>query len=416
MRVRKAAEGGGCVMKIAHTADWHYGLGYPGLTPRDRFNDIDSTVNFVVERSIEEGSNLFIVAGDLFKDSRVLVDRAAIEIERVQAKIDKITAYGIPLLICSGTPSHESVSSLELLKKINRNNSLVKIVTTPDVACYDGLNVCVLPGMNRSNIMTRDEYRDMPLRDVHHIISRKITDMAQGLRAQIDNDWPSVLLSHLTYAEADTGFNHLLMGHEPILTPEAAQNFDLVALGHIHKAQKIPGKNIFYAGSPERLSFNEAEHTPGFWLHEIGGDKSVSSRFIETPARKYLTISFSDDAEDEFASSVHELIVGGPDLAAMSRDDVIRDAIVRIHIKADGEQAKQIDRKALEKSFYDSGAYFVQEIKIEVERAERSRDREVSEGLGPMEALTKWCERQEIEDEETCALTDLTQELLKEAI
>jgi exonuclease SbcC/exonuclease SbcD len=225
------------------------------------------------------------------------------------------------------------------------------------------------------------------------------------------------MLSHLTYSEAETGFDHLLLEHEPLLTPEAVQGFDLVCLGHIHKAQRISDKNIFYAGSPERLSFSEADRDPGFWIHAVPepGDKDTpGSCFIPTPARKYLTVSFSDDCDDDTASSVRDLIAGGSDMAAMSRDDEVRDAIVRVHIKADEEQAKQLDRKAIEKSFYGSGAYFVQEIKIEVERAERARDREVTESLGPVEALAKWCARQGIEDESAGALASLTQDLLEE--
>jgi exonuclease SbcC/exonuclease SbcD len=201
------------------------------------------------------------------------------------------------------------------------------------------------------------------------------------------------------------------------LTPEAVQGFDLVCLGHIHRAQKCANREVFYAGSPERLSFNEADCDPGFWIHAVPepGDKdTLESWFVPTPARKYITVRFNDDAEDETAYAVRELISGGSAFAAMSRDDEVRDAIVRVHIKADEKQAKELSRKAIEKSFHDAGAYFVQEIKIDAERRERARDKEVTEGIGPVEALLKWCAKQGIEDGDTRSLADMTRELLEE--
>jgi len=73
--------------------------------------------------------------------------------------------------------------------------------------------------------------------------------------------------------------------------------------GHIHKPQIIDGK-VFYSGPIERLSFNEQDIQPGFWIHEVALQanpvrislpvveykKELNSEFIETPARRYVTL------------------------------------------------------------------------------------------------------------------------------
>jgi DNA repair exonuclease SbcCD nuclease subunit len=332
-----------------------------------------------------------------------MLDRASVEIRAFYRWIKKLTDSGIYVMAISGTPSHDAVAGYELMRDMAGLDDYIQINTVPylleDMA--HEINIAFLPGMNRSNIMTRDEYRDMPLRDVHRVMSQKITDVAQGLRARAMNDWPTILLSHLTYSKAKTGFDQLLLENEPILTTEAIQGFDLCALGHIHEAQTIPDDNVFYAGSPERLSFSEADNTPGFWIHDICDDKSVSSWFIETPARRYATV-YGD---------IHSTYEQWRDASIG-----VRDAVVRCICDMSEEMSKTTSRKDIEKSLYADGAYFVQEIKIEVERALRARDKEVTEVLGPVQALVKWCDKQGIADGDVPQLMDLTQELLKEAI
>ncbi|MFC6546726.1 hypothetical protein [Cohnella cellulosilytica] len=58
----------------------------------------------------------------------------------------------------------------------------------------------------------------------------------------------------------------------------------------------------------------------------------------------------------------------------------VRDAIVRVRYTCSEELQKRFDRRSLERALYDAGAYFVAEIRAEVERSERIRDTEVTEG------------------------------------
>jgi DNA repair exonuclease SbcCD nuclease subunit len=232
----------------------------------------------------------------------------------------------------------------------------------------------------------------------------KVTDIAQGLLASRANkDWPTILLSHMTYSEADTGFEHLLLEHEPLLTPEAVEGYDLVCLGHIHRPQKINGK-VFYCGAPERHSFNDEHVIPGFWIHELAEKgQPIESRFIETPARRFVTINCD-------ARGV--VLANRPDLDA----PYVKDAIVRVNMAMDSADAKLFDRKDFEKRIYHHEAFYVSEISVNVERTERARDETVTESLLPVEALAKWSEQQGVGEDEIRELIAMANELLVEGV
>jgi exonuclease SbcC/exonuclease SbcD len=239
----------------------------------------------------------------------------------------------------------------------------------------------------------------------------KITDIAQGmLAARKETNWPAILLSHMTYSEADTGFEHLLLEHEPLLTPEAVEGYDLVCLGHIHRPQGIGGK-VFYCGAPERHSFSDEHITPGFWIHDLGEKgQPVESRFIETPARKYRTVAIP--FEPSMNGEKPRLFTPDDE----GRDPEVKGAIIRVHLRLPENVADIFDRKEIEKEFYKDGAFFVQEIKIDVERADRVRDGTVTESLAPIEALAKWSERRGIGEDEIRELIGMAGELLSEGV
>lgn len=388
-------------LRIAHTGDIHFGLNYPGPTPESRFNDITRTMDWAADRIIEERCDLVLVAGDCFKDNRVFLDRASVEIRALVAWLRKLSVEGIPVVMISGTPSHDPVSAYELIKEIDIPG--VEIFTesgiTVLITALGDISIACLPGMNRSNLVTQEEYRTLPPHAIHQTMTDKITETCQGLLTECQG--PSILLSHLSYDMADKGFEDVLMQHEPVLTQEAVQGFDLVCLGHIHRPQR--NGNLFYCGSPERLSFNDEHIQAGFWIHEINLDlpyDNIESEFIETPAREFMTWDMDEVSIRQFIEEGIHPLCG--------------DAIVRVKYSCTEDLAKQLNRKVLERTLYSTGAFFVAEITANVQRQDRARDQEVTESMGPIEALGKWAEQKEITPEEIAVLQGMTADLLEE--
>ncbi|TYO94540.1 metallophosphoesterase family protein [Desulfallas thermosapovorans] len=101
-------------MKVAHVGDIHWGLNYPGPAPDSRFKDITAAMDWVADRIIEEGCKLVLVAGDLYKDARVFLERASTEIAAAYNWLYKLGSAGIETVVISGTPSHDPVAAYEL--------------------------------------------------------------------------------------------------------------------------------------------------------------------------------------------------------------------------------------------------------------------------------------------------------------
>lgn len=397
-------------MKIAHLADIHWGLGYPGPNPTARFDDICRVMDWVADRIIAEGCDLIIVAGDMFRKADIALDKASKEIRACTAWLRKITGSGIEILVISGTPSHDPLSAYELLKDYQLPN--VTIVTEPIWFDHDGeeaFSIVCIPGLDRSNFVISEELKGQPAHVVHQMMTDHITETSQTFYKE-SNYSPSILVGHLTYDLADTGFEDVLMQNEAILTTEAVQGYDLVCLGHIHRPQQ--NGNVFYCGSPERLSFNDEGVDAGFWIHEWDGSQ-FSSHFINTPARVYRTHKL-----DEFCV---QLQIEGSlcwDWEEGDEEDHgprIKDSIVRVHYKCSEDLNKQLNRKQLEKALYDAGAFFVSEIKGDITRSDRARDEEVTEALGPVQAVQKWAANQEIDPAEIGELAAMTSQLMEVA-
>lgn len=387
-------------MKIAHIADIHWGLGYPGPTPTARFDDICRVMDWVADRIIIEQCDMVLVAGDMFRKADIVLEKASKEIRACTAWLRKITGAGIEVVIISGTPSHDPISAYELLKDYQL--SLVHIDTERTAAELAGnIGLVLLPGMDRSNFAAKEEYRGLPAHVMHQMMTNDITEYCQREGEQF-GDWPKILVSHLTYDLADTGFEDVLMQQEAILTTEAVQGYDLVCLGHIHRPQQ--NGTVFYSGSPERLSFNDEKVDAGFWIHEWDGNR-FNSQYIKTPARRYMTLKFNEDQIRECVGAGGIRYILPP----------LQDAIVRVHYSCSDELNKQLNRRDMEKALYDCGAFFVAEIKGDIARSDRARDEAVTEALGPIEAVRKWSANQGHDAAEIDELASMTAQLMEVA-
>ncbi len=390
-------------MKIAQCADVHLGIGYSGPTPDARFKDICNVLDFMAGRIIEEKCDLVLVAGDLFKDARVFLDRASVEIAAAVKWLRRFSEANIPVVVISGTPSHDAVAAYELIKEMRIPQ--VEVFTTPGVFEY-GCSIACLPGINRSAMASKDEFAKLPAHELHQLMTERVTQAVRGLEAECRSDF-KILMSHITCVGADKGFEDLLQQQEPVLTREAIEGsgFNMVCLGHIHKPQVIKGLSVptYYCGSPERLSFNEELHTPGFYIHNLGTGRGSEwiinpPYFVQTPARNYYTMDVTPgpDAEE------------GTDIAACLNDfrnhffsnDFIKNAIVRVHYECTDTQAKLINQAQITRDLYDLGAYYVQSIEAKVRRETRTRAAEADAGMTPAEALSMWGRVNEVPEEE----------------
>ncbi len=75
----------------------------------------------------------------------------------------------------------------------------------------------------------------------------------------------------------------LVGGVEAIDAGGFGDDLAYVALGHLHKAQRVGGEHVRYAGSPIPLAMGEADYRHAIVLVELDGERATSIRTVPVP-------------------------------------------------------------------------------------------------------------------------------------
>jgi exonuclease SbcD len=281
-------------------------------------------------------------------------------------------------------------TALDIFKTLGTEN-LHRIISRPELLTVETksgpVQVLGLPWPTRNVLMTKEEYKNLAdeeiTKKIEEMYTRVIETFAKGLSPQA----PSVLLAHLTAAEATYSGSErsTMIGKDPVFLTSVLANpaFDYVALGHIHKHQNLNPTGyppVVYPGSIDRVDFGEEFDPKGFCIVSLKrGDTTY--RFLPTTcARTFLTIGVTiTDKGDPTAAILEEIDKYRNNLA---------DAVVRVFYTIDEERKSLVDlkrvRAALEPAFLVAG------IIRKTEGSQRIRRVQVSENLGMLEALDKY--------------------------
>lgn len=161
----------------------------------------------------------------------------------------------------------------------------------------------------------------------------------------IDPSLRNVLLTHqFVTGSATCDSEEINVGGTDNVDAAVFENFDYVALGHIHGPQNIGTERIRYCGTPLKYSFSEAGHKKSVTVVELGEKGSFCLRTIplnplhdmreirgsynevtarsfyeNTPTEDYLHIILTD--EEDVPEAVARLRVIYPNLMKLSYDN-----------------------------------------------------------------------------------------------
>lgn len=252
-------------MKILHTSDLHIGK-YIGTY--DLKEDTEYVLNQVVDTVIKERVEVVLISGDIFDRPNPSEEAIKMYVSFLKALLDK----NIKVIAISG--NHDSGIRLSAYKDIlgkgyfveGEFNSPMRKVSLNDE--YGPVNFYMLPFFTpfivKSNLKLEKGLENYDLA-MDEIIKRENIDTSQR----------NIILAHQFVAgfkfggsEEDFSYSN---GDEKnvagvgIISLDKFQNFDYVALGHIHKPQKISRETIRYSGSLLKYKTSEID----------GPDKSV---------------------------------------------------------------------------------------------------------------------------------------------
>lgn len=257
-------------MKLFHLSDLHLGKRVNGFSMVEDQVHIMAQILDIIRQERPHG---VLIAGDVY-------DRSVPSTEAVGLLDDFLVALShekIPVFISSG--NHDSAERLAFGGRLMEAHQMY---ISP---VYDG---------NLKPISLEDEHGILdvyllpfakPVQVRHLFPAREIesyTDAVACSLSQIpvDKSRRNVLLAHQFVTGATRcDSEELSVGGTDNVDVSVFDDFDYVALGHIHGPQSVGRETVRYSGSPLKYSFSEAHHTKSITVIDLAekGDIALST-------------------------------------------------------------------------------------------------------------------------------------------
>jgi exonuclease SbcD len=278
-------------MKVLHTADWHLN---DKLGRQDRTDHLQRRVEQVAGICDREAVDVLIVAGDLFSELATAVQVTA-SFKHLRRTFAGFFARGGTILGVTGNHDQDgrvrpfielARSGMDLAEPPkNRGDrflpSKMYLLDTAFVGRVhdprDSFDVqfVLLPFPSHSRLLTGTETATTA-GQLHRSVQDTVGSWVRGLPQMpgYDPRLRTVLVAHLHVSGADIGRGMFRVSEENDIILDAAAlptGFDYIALGHVHKPQRICGlAHVRYAGSLDRWRFDERDEDKGVVLVDIG--------------------------------------------------------------------------------------------------------------------------------------------------
>lgn len=266
-------------MKILHTSDWHLGQVFYSYDRTDEYIHFFHQLKEIVESYHPDA---MVVCGDIFDVSspsssimRLFTD-FILDLHEI--------AEGMAIIITSG--NHDSASRID----VNRNLwKKAGIHVLGNVRRENGIydfseNTIEIPGKGYIMAIPYINRAFMGNSDNETSAEESFFGMTADHLEKINSDnLPCVLMAHLTVEGCDMkGHKTGMIGNiNSVKNTIFSKVYDYVALGHIHKAQKLDEEGrIRYSGTPIAVSFDE-DYTHSVSIVDIRKESSPSIKQIE---------------------------------------------------------------------------------------------------------------------------------------
>lgn len=284
-------------MRILHTADWHIGK---IVNEFSMLEDQEYYLNQLIEKVKALHVDVLIMAGDLY--DRAIPPKEAVTLaNRMLTRL--IREVDIPVLVIAG--NHDSNERLEYAAELLESSRLYIEGTVKEITrkvTIDEVNFYLLPFADHVYIR---QLLDEP--DIKNLEDAARIQMSH-LMKEFDPKAVNILIAHgyvvnhtPDSVEESDSERPLSIGTAEFVDAGLFKQFDYVALGHLHKAQKVKWDHIRYSGSPLKYSKSEAKHKKQSLLVEIEKDYLNVSTVGIDPLRdmKVLRGTFAELMKNE---------------------------------------------------------------------------------------------------------------------
>ena len=314
-------------MKIIHTSDWHIGK---IVNEFSMIEDQKYILDKLLKLIDEEQPTALIIAGDIY-------DRSIPPVEAVELLNETLSTIVIDkkvkVLAISG--NHDSGERLSFGSKILEKAGLYIEGSDDEVYRHvvieennQKVNFYLVPYKDPALIKKLLENKEIRS---HNDAMEAIINL---IKDNLNKDEINILVGHgymtakreeasgseYTYEEADLEISEserpLSIGGTDLIDAKIFDDFDYVALGHLHGRQKIGREEMRYSGTLLKYSFSEVNHKKGVTLVNIGEEKSIDIELKELKPLRDLRIikgkleelieesRNTDDAKEDFIQAI----------------------------------------------------------------------------------------------------------------
>ncbi|MGL5439728.1 MAG: exonuclease SbcCD subunit D [Filifactoraceae bacterium] len=274
-------------MKFIHLSDLHIGK---RVNEFSMIEDQEYILIKILNIIDEEKPQAVIIAGDVYDKS--LPPTEAIEL--FNDFLEHLAKRNLTVLIISG--NHDSPERLSFGNKIFDKsgihisptfNGKIKTIKLKDN--IGEVNFHLLPFVKPANL--RKIFPDSKIETYNDGIKVILDSIS------LDNKSRNVLITHQFVTGAITSDSEeLSVGGSDNVDGSIFSDFDYVALGHLHRPQKILRDTIRYSGTPLKYSFSECNHKKSVTLVELKEKNDISIKTVElVPQRDLREIKGSYD-------------------------------------------------------------------------------------------------------------------------
>ena len=256
-------------VRFLHTSDWHLGQFFYN---HSRQYEHEQFLAWLLEQIKEKQPHALLIAGDIF-DVINPASAAQKQLYQFLADAHDIAPHMQTLMIAGNHDSGYRIEQVEpLLEKYNAKTVGVIHKNTKGQIDLDRLLVPIydenkntvawcltLPFLRPAEITGFNEQTTNSQNAIAYL-HQQLISQAKKIKTA---DQALILMSHAHMQGGETSDSErpIIIGNEEALSTSLFDDvIDYVALGHLHKPQKVGQEHIRYSGSPIPLSFSEINY------------------------------------------------------------------------------------------------------------------------------------------------------------
>lgn len=271
-------------MKLLHTSDWHLGK---KLFKEDRTEEHLYFLNWLIETINNERIDLLVICGDIFD-----VQNPPHESIKIFFKFLRDIVFQTKAKVAIISGNHDSGIFLESpTPLVDSERIFIKGTISPNPSDHvielkindnEIIKLAMLPYFRNYEI-----YRWVQHYDLQELPEEEqiITAISKWVN-EIEGDSKQIFIAHHLFGEFLSGDSEHSLNLTGIssISLDILKQFNYIALGHIHKYQKISSSPpAYYTGSPIAFRFSERAQKK---INIIELDQSVTIKEVDVPQLK----------------------------------------------------------------------------------------------------------------------------------